>query len=336
MPRDILIVEDDPIVLASYGAHIELNLRIKPFLARSPEEALNIAEIYPLKVLVTDYDLSSVSNINGIDLVKKMRTQLGLTIPYIMVTGYSDKVTGKEATCAGLYLVIDKNETENELIPTIRQALAIFEENSRKKTLWEFNQVIETRKKYLFSKHKVDLILLRVSSVTENVVFDQTWVTDYTAERGICRINEREIEYEATSSIEYGANGEIINEFNFNSDRIINLISSIVETKLTSSFKEGLQKTIRHKAKYSIEIKDLINEPADQGFKLLSRQYQSAPVYIRINCVFQIDCSFCGIPRFLDLSVVMPTNKIALRQVEHYNTGPSKTIYTGFITSSIY
>lgn len=336
MAQDILIVEDDPIVLDSYGSLIEMTLGIKPFLVRSPEEALNIAENYFLKVLVTDYDLSNVSSFNGVELVKKIKNQLGLSIPCIMVTGYSNKVTGKDATCAGLYLVIDKNEAENELIPAVRRALTIFEDNSRKKTLCELNQVIESKKKSIFSKHKVELILLRVSSIAENVVFDDMWVTDYTAERGICRINEKEIEYEATSSIEYGFSEEMIHNFGFSSDKLINLISGVIETKLTSSVKGQFQKTIRHKAKYSIEIKDLINEPIVEGLKILSRQYQSAPVYIRINCVFKIDCSFCGIPRFLDLSVVMPTNKIALRQVEYYDIGPAKTTYTGIISSTIY
>jgi hypothetical protein len=227
-----------------------------------------------------------------------------------------------------VFLVIDKTDTENVLIPTIRQALAIFEENSRRRTLCEFNLVIDTENKRFFSRQKVDLILLRINSVIENVVLDGSWVTDNIAERGITRTNEREEEYEATSSIEYGLDGEMTQKFGFDNDKIINLISGSIENKIRSSIKSYFQKTIKLKTKYTIGINDLINEPDNDGIKILSRHYQSAPVYIRINCVFQIDCSCCGIPKYIDLSIIMPTNKIALRQIEYYGKEPPKTFYT--------
>jgi FixJ family two-component response regulator len=336
MARDILIVEDDQTVLSIYGMLVKMNLGVEPFLAETSQKALEIMKNYPLKVLVTDYDMSSTSDISGLELVKQMKGQLKLNIPCILITGYTSVVSAEDVICAGFLTIIDNNESENKIIPAIRRAIEIYNEISRNKTLLEVNQVIWSKEKKFTYKEKVHLKLLRISSINNNLFFDDEWSTDYIAERGICKTTDTETEHEATSSIEYGFNEQVLGELGFDSDKIINAVHATVGTKLDFSIKGQFKKVIKHKVKYSTEIKDLIDEPITvQGLVLKTRHYQSAPVYNRINCVFQIDCSFCGIPRILDLSIIVPTNKIALRQVEYYDKGAPKKIYTGFATSTI-
>lgn len=335
MARDILIVEDDPVLLDTYGTLVKMTFGIEPFLAETPEGALKILKDYNnIKVLVTDYDMYSISNISGVDLVNTVTKELKLDTKFIMLTGYVTAISAQDAVHAGFFEIIDKTETEYKLIPTIRQALAVYETNSRKKTLLEVNEVIWSKKKTVTIGERVDLKLLSINSI-EYFISDKEWVSDYIAERGINKTFEKEIEHEASSSIEYGLSEKVLSDLGFSSSKIIEAISLKVETSLSSSVKSQYVDKMKHRAKYTIEIKDLNGEPPVEGPILQSRHYQSAPVYRRINCVFQVDCSCCMIPKILDLSVIIPTNKIALRQVEYYSKGVQKKLYTGFIPSKI-
>lgn len=333
MARDLLIVEDDRIVLDSYGTLVKMTLGIEPFLAETPEDALKVLKNYHIKVLVTDYDMFSKSKLSGVDLVKIVKGELKLNIQFIMLTGYVTTVNAQDAVRAGFLDIIDKRDAENKLIPAIRQALAVYEMISRSERLVECNDIIWSKKKLVKFGEKVDLKLLRISSI-EDFTFDQ-WVPDYIAEKGVNKTFEKEVEYEVDSSIEYGFDEKVLGELGFDSSKIIDAIQLKVETSLSSSIKSQFRKKMKHRAKYLIEIKDLSNESDIEGLILQSRHFESTPVYKRINCVLQIYCTFCGVPRILDLSIIVPTNKIALRQVEYYNKGVIKTIYTGSVYSTI-
>ena len=109
MPQDILIVDDVKSYLDNLGLAVKLNLRIEPFLAEDPKQALEILRLYPIKVLVTD---QIMPNMTGTQLVKKMQKELNLSIPCILLTGYSDRVDVAEAVNLGFFRFIHKDRAK--------------------------------------------------------------------------------------------------------------------------------------------------------------------------------------------------------------------------------
>jgi len=71
-----------------------------------------------------------------------------------------------------------------------------------------------------------------------------------------------------------------------------------------------------------------------EGTVLQSREYQSAPVFTRVNCLVEVDCSYCKTPQRFAVSIDLPTNSLALRQVENYDKGQPKTVYTAFVRAN--
>ncbi|KAB2944358.1 MAG: response regulator receiver [Candidatus Methanoperedens nitroreducens] len=332
MSRDILIVDDIRSTLENLGNEVRLNLAIEPFLADDPYQAFDILRYYPIKVLVTDQEMPGMT---GTELVRKVKDDLGLKIPCIMLTGFADKVSASDVVNLGFFRFIDKDNARAELTQSIRQALRHYEMSALHESLIEVNKPLISKKSFLKFKNQVSLKLLRVSSIVNPFIREKDWHTELIAQRNIHGVHRVSVRHKANLSIEYGVNSEILLSVGLNLKKLFGGLESILENKISLEAKIKNEYEIEIQAENTLEVKEITDEPTNEGMILQSREYQSAPVYTRINCVFQIECSCCRIPRTFDISLDVPTNTIALRQVEHFDKGPSKKIYTGFFTGTI-
>lgn len=332
MARDVLIVDDIKSALENFGIEVSLNLGIEPFLTDNPQQALDILRYYHIKVLVTDQEMP---NMTGTELVRKVKKELGLKIPCILLTGYVDKVSVVDAVNLGFFRFIDKLNTHAELTQAIRQAIQQYEMDILPKYTIYIDKLLTKKKSFFKINPNTSLRLMRVSSIIDPFVRDDDWKTELIAQRGLCGKREISICRRTSATYECGIDTQLLYKTGFKLGDIISSLESSLEGKIILTAKGKYEHEIEIKSNDTIEVKEITDNPTQEGLILQSREYQMAPVYTRINCLFRIDCNCCNIPKNFDLSVDLPTNRIALRQVEHFDKGQTKKLYTGFVIGSI-
>jgi len=327
MPRDILIVDDEKTALRNFGNDVRLNLNLEPFLAENPDDALKILSFYPIKVLVTDQEMP---NMLGTELVAKIKNDMEISLPCIMLTAHSDNVNAVEAVNLGFFRFIDKKNVTSELIPAIREAIQRYDRERASLYTSEIDETLFQKTYFPVLKNRIKISLIRVTSTIDPFVNDNDWQTKLVAERNISGSKEIHYKRRVKTELELGLNSEIVQKTGLKLGKIIGAIETNLSTKLAFSAKNKYEKELEVSAQYKIEVTEIKDEPNTEGLILQSREYQMAPVFTRVNCLLKMECSTCEIPRFFDISVDLPTNRIALRQIEHYDKGVNKTIYTGF------
>jgi two-component system, LuxR family, response regulator FixJ len=116
----ILVVEDDPAVLAS----LNFSLEAEGFKVCACDSVMRLlAADWPPEIacLVVDYGMPTM---NGIDLLRHLRNQQML-VPAILITGHSDEIVRDRALAAGFVRIVNKPLRGNVLIEEIRHVLAI-------------------------------------------------------------------------------------------------------------------------------------------------------------------------------------------------------------------
>ncbi|GHO67444.1 hypothetical protein KSC_063360 [Ktedonobacter sp. SOSP1-52] len=328
MSQDILIVEDDRLFLENLGNEVRLNLDIEPFLADNSQEALNILHDYPIKVLVTDQEMPTMK---GVELVRHIREDLKLTIPCIMVTAYPQKLNAFDLVKLQFFGFIDKLNTHAELVQTLRRAIERYDMDEAAKYNIKVDKVLSSRLAWIKFGARNTLKLLRVSSIIDPYIREQDWRTELYAQRNVSSTQEMNISRHVTLSYEYGIDAEVVNKTGLKIGTLVSTVESALEHKFTLSGKIKYEEDVTVEAKQKIEVKEITDTPTSEGLVLQAREYQAAPVYTRVNCVLEIECSCCQVPRSFTASIDLPTNKIALRQVEHFDKGPEKVIRVGSI-----
>jgi DNA-binding NarL/FixJ family response regulator len=332
MPRDVLIVDDDRSALNNYGNEVRLNLMIEPFLSDDPNQAFDILRDYPIKVLVTDQVMPDMT---GTELIKKIKEKLNLQIPCIMLTGYSDSVSVAEAVNLGVFRFIDKVNAHAELTQAIRQAIQRYEMDSLYNYVIDLDILLVKKKPLFIARPQVTLRLIRVTSIIDPFVREADWQTDLVAQRGVSGKHEITVKRHVASHCEYGVQAEIVERSGFEIGKAIAELKASIEGKTALSTKVKYEKELTIEAKHTLEVKEITDQLTQEGLILQSREYQSAPVFSKINCILHLECSCCQITHKFDVSINLPTNSVALRQIEHYNKGPPKTIYTGFFSGNV-
>ncbi len=327
MAKDILIVDDIKSSLSNYGNDVRLNLGIEPFLADNPHKALDILKYYPIKVLVTDQEMPEML---GTELIKKVKNELGLQIPCIMLTGHTDKVSVTDAVNLGFFRFIDKKNVHHELVPAIKSAIQQRDYEMLKDSTVAVNKTIFEKKKFLARKNHSTVKLVRISSIIETFVDENDWKTEHVAERNISQQVEKTLTKKVKTIRESGIESSLCSKLNVKSSSLIQSLNSTLEGKVSVNSKVIEEEEITYSVKHTIDIKEITDTKSTEGLVLASREYQSAPVYKKLNFIIEVDCSFCNIKKQFDLSLDVLTNRIALRHKEHYNTGQPNIVYTGF------
>ena len=331
MTQDILVVDDDRIALENFGNEVRLNLNIEPFLTDSPQNALAILRDYPIKVLVTDQVMPSIT---GIELVRQIREDLKLKIPCIMLTGAPQNLNSFDLVRLQFFDFIDKVKMHSELVDSIRRAIQRYDADEVFKYNIRVDSILSKQRKWIIFGSRVALRLLRISSIIDPYTKDQDWHTEYTAQKGLNLTQKINIHRRIAYSCEYGIDIDMIHSTGLKTSTLASQVESSLQNKLTFTGKVHFEGEVTAEAEQTIEVKEITDAPTSAGLILQSREYQSAPVYVRINCVLEINCTCCQIPKTFNASLDLPTDKFALRQVEHFDKGPDKKIYTGFVQGS--
>lgn len=113
----ILIVDDDPIILGLLKYVIELE-RFRTMLAATAEEALDILSKNRISAIISDIFLPGGQS--GLDFMIQVKKETK-SIPIILITGNSDRVTPAQASSAGADGFIKKPFKNTEIIQTLRK-----------------------------------------------------------------------------------------------------------------------------------------------------------------------------------------------------------------------
>lgn len=92
--RRILLVDDEPDILASLKTFIEMNMEdVEVVVAESGQEALDILDDGPVDLAIVDYKMAGM---DGLEFLEKAREQL-TGVPRLIITAYPDLSLAIEA-----------------------------------------------------------------------------------------------------------------------------------------------------------------------------------------------------------------------------------------------
>ncbi|MGE0529345.1 MAG: response regulator [Bdellovibrionales bacterium] len=114
----ILIVDDDAVSLTLLSKLVG-QLGCVVLQASDGMEALDILRQHPMTLVIADYDMP---NLNGLDLLKQAKSEFP-TVPYILVTAYSNLKVIREAWEYGAFDFFQKPVFGDRLNQTIRLAI---------------------------------------------------------------------------------------------------------------------------------------------------------------------------------------------------------------------
>jgi CheY-like chemotaxis protein len=326
MARDILIVDDDRPALENFGNLIKVKLGIESFLADNGQEALAILRDYPIKVLVTDQEMPQLT---GTELVGKMRDDLKLVVPSVMLTGHSDRLSVGEAINLGFFRFVDKMDVVSQLPQAVRDGIRSFDEDTMMRNVTTADIVVGNSRSWFRWKSTTKTILNRFS-ITQNVVHDADWRTELTANPNVQGVQEIRTTARVKTSADYGTEFSLMSKAGVTIRSILGAIDVGNNVNVGFDYRSSLEKEFQIELFKSIEVTELKTVTSQSGATLQSRQYQAAPAFNRVNCVLTTECSQCGVPRQFSIAIDIPNGSFALRQVEYFDSGPAKIIYTGF------
>lgn len=334
MPKDVLIVDDVKSYLDNLGLAIKLNLRIEPFLADDPNQAFEILRLYPIKVLVTD---QIMPNMTGTQLVRKMHDELDLKIPCILLTGYSDRVDVAEAVNLGFFRFIHKDRAQTELIEALREALLHYDVEVLSKSGTPAEIVLAKKRSLIALRPNVTSRIIKIISIVTPFVKEQDWKTYLVAERGLSTKKKVNVAREAKTSYEYSVEESVTRSIGIDLGDIIPKLK-VALTKLETQTKQVtkvlFEQALRLEVDYEVDVSEITDAPTKEGIVLQSREYQSAPVFTRINCLVEVNCSYCKTPQRFTVSIDLPTDSLALRQIENYDKGQPRAVYTAIVPAN--
>jgi DNA-binding response OmpR family regulator len=328
MARDILIVDDDKNALANYGNRIQLTLGIEPFLAYDPRQALNILRIYPIKVLVTDEDMAPI---RGTELVRQVREELGSNIPCIMFTGFAHKVDMTKAIKIEGLKFLDKGNVRR-LPSEVKDSLERYRDELSRSPGIPVNKIIQRKRRLVTFNSEVTIWINRIVSM-EDYSRDSEWETVYRAERGKGVTLESTFRKAVKSSWE----SEVEREQKTGLDAKLSVpgaeLASVLEDRVTETVRHGLDREFELTTKETVTVEQIKDPPPREGLR--TREYQYAPVHLRVNVELRVECSCCQNVTMTNTFYDVPTSRIALRVREHFDTSPPEEYYTGFLTGTL-
>ncbi len=118
----ILIVDDEQVVLDSINRHLRTENYVLHLVSSTPE-ALELLEIEPIDIILTDL---MMPEIDGLEFMKIVKAKQAHT-PVIMVTGYATIDTALQATQLGAFDYIAKPFTKAELTSVVHRAANLVE-----------------------------------------------------------------------------------------------------------------------------------------------------------------------------------------------------------------
>jgi two-component system response regulator MtrA len=118
-PKTVLIVDDEMSNTQLFGIMLELD-GFRPVVATDAATALDALRQHTPDVMIVDVMLPGDS---GLDLCRRVRTELGLTdLPIVVVSAKSQLADVQAGIAAGASFYLTKPVTKGELLSVVRQA----------------------------------------------------------------------------------------------------------------------------------------------------------------------------------------------------------------------
>jgi len=328
MPRDILIVDDMQELLGHLSELTQSEFGIVPFTATSAPDALEVLREHPVKVLLTD---ELMPEMRGSELIRKVKRELNLKILCVMMTAFEDSIDRSGIVSLGLFAYLQKPFDSNSFVDMVRDALDFYEYEVVMKTGISVDRVVYSKTSLVSFNAHYTVKLSRITMFVDPYVRDEEWKTELMSDLGIKRTMEFNITRKASSAVESSRSLEIASHSDLRSKVIAEIQVALegrmlLDKKLTESHEVTIER------KETVEIKDL-DDQTTTGQKPRSREYQAAPAYSRINCRLEVQCSCCNMPQSFNVILEIPNGKMALRHVDHYDDGMTRTVETGFVVA---
>lgn len=121
LQHHILVVDDDKLVSEYLGALLEAE-SYEVMILNEPVEALNYFKQHPddFDLVITD---QLMPGLTGIEVSKEI-LELRPTLPVLLITGYSEKITAENASSFGLSGFFSKPINEDLLLNEISQLVS--------------------------------------------------------------------------------------------------------------------------------------------------------------------------------------------------------------------
>lgn len=119
-PSTILVVDDEPAVVQTLSALIELETPHKVLAETSPHRAIQLARVTPLDLVVSDFLMPELDGIKFLLEVRALYPESTL----ILLTGYADKENAIRAINeVGIFHYMEKPWDNDDLLTIIRTGL---------------------------------------------------------------------------------------------------------------------------------------------------------------------------------------------------------------------
>ncbi len=119
-PTTVLVVDDEPAVVQSIAALLELETPHKVLVETSPSRAIQLAKVNPLDLVISDF---LMPELDGIKLLLEIR-RLYPESTLILLTGYADKENAIRAINeVGIFHYMEKPWDNDDLLTIIRTGL---------------------------------------------------------------------------------------------------------------------------------------------------------------------------------------------------------------------
>ncbi|MHC0068394.1 response regulator [Nostoc sp. UIC 10890] len=188
----ILIVEDEFILAANLKESLEYLGYDVVDIVDSAETAIEkVAELHPDLVLM---DIKLRGEMDGIDAAEKIWNSL--QIPFIYITGHSDKSTVEKATKIFTFGYIIKPVTTKNLYAAIQTALSIFKYKQTDLLLQKAHEELQANVREFITKIALSNDELKVKNTTHQVKPEQAVKEEsvYSTDKPTSLLTSRQIE----------------------------------------------------------------------------------------------------------------------------------------------
>lgn len=316
MIPEVLVVDDSRSAARGYADLIRLKANVPAVYATSSAEALAKIKEYPIKVLVLDQKMPKTT---GTTLFQELH-EINPLAKAIMLTGEADADEIGEALRIGYSSYIHKSRVA-ELPGQVLTELLKYHTDFRSNQTPEKMATVSSG---FFRRTIIDIYYISSIVLDERYVDPKSWITAAEVKAGETIKIKDKIEFESRLRIDTSIESKISSGFHGK------ILGSGLGAKLESYLTAKLAVTNEIKQRASQEVErdySLAKEPEkpDANF-VVSRAYQRAPVYRKIESFLELKCSACERDECVSVVALQPTRFIANRQVDVLLRGGSRII----------
>jgi CheY-like chemotaxis protein len=324
MTPEVLVVDDNSKAAENYANLIETRAKVGAIATSDVNKAVELVRKYQIKVAVLD---QKMPDMQGTTLFLKLR-EVDQNFRAVMLTGEADGPEIGEALTLGYSDYLHKSKVA-DLPSVILNELAKFHlTQAQKEAGAKPNLIMCMKNRYILNPTITNVYLISTIVIDEEYVPESEWRTILQLKAGESQKFTDTISLSQKITLDSGSEQKLVGSLS-SGKQLSHLISAKIEAYVLEKYSVGTSRT--EKIERIVE-KDysLPKEPEkpDANY-IVSRTYQRAQVYRKIQAFLRITCSCCGRDELTSVIVMQPTGQIATRHLEHLLRGDSRAIPTG-------